>query len=65
MCWNRALASMTAQLAQLRAGGAASVPVIPESQQLTLTYCSPSLVLNGAQVSKHRLLPHPSMQCCG
>jgi len=48
---DRALAGMTAQIAQLRCSGPPSRPLIPESQQLTLTYCNPSLVLNGAQVS--------------
>jgi hypothetical protein len=52
---DRALASMTSQIAQLRCSGSHPGPIILESQQLTLTYCSPSLVLNGAQVGTFTL----------
>ena len=53
---DRALAGMTAQIAQMRCGSAAPGPHINESQQLTLTYCSPPLVLNGAQVQASLLM---------
>ena len=49
---DRALVSMTSQLGQMRTGGGGAQGVLPpDTPQLTLTYCSPPLVLTNSQVS--------------
>ncbi len=47
---DRALVGMTSQLNQLRSGGGGAQGAPPDTQQLTLTYCNPPLVLTTSQV---------------
>lgn len=51
---DRALINVTSQLSQLRCSGTTEPP---ENVQLTLTYCSPPLVLNKTQASLPCLSP--------
>lgn len=49
---DRALVGMNSQLSQLRNGAGGAPGVNPDSPQLTLTYCSPPLVLTNSQIQK-------------